>query len=228
MTLVRSLSCAAASIAILASVGVAQGASFTGFHLGVDLALNRIKGDTETYVRIVGPAQSYVTEDSRLEGAEYGIHAGYTHDFGGLLVGLEASYSANNADDQVQAPGVAAPGPGGVIVPPADSMTYEAQSDIDVVLRLGGRIGNSAAFFMLAGASWLDIDAQTTPPAESAGDTLFGYTLGAQVEVMLFDGVSGRVQYRYSFYDDSELLFPVNNYQVTMGPQGQSLGVGLS
>ena len=116
----------------------------------------------------VGAVIGFADDDfAGTEAFTYGLNIGYDFDLGGLVAGGTLEWQDSEED------GVG--------------------RDLSAVARLGGKVGENALIYGLAG--------YTNLSAEGTGIELDGYRVGAGVEVAFTDNVFANVEYRYSNYE---------------------------
>ncbi len=120
-----------------------------------------------------------------------GIYGGYNFATSGNLVfGFEGEYNWSHADGSDQIP---------VIEGPGDTL----ESDIESTAALRGRIGHAmdrTLIYGAAGIAWADLELSW--PGTTASETMTGWTIGGGVEHAFTDQWLGRIDYRYSSFDD--------------------------
>ena len=134
--------------------------------------------------------------DESIEGALYGVGAGFDFDLGGVVAGIEGEFSQSGAeqdfDESVDAP-------------------FTTRVDVGRDLYIGGRLGfRVAPTTLLYGKAGYTT---TRVEAELANDTdleqfdtrIDGWRFGAGLEQVFGRNMFGKVEYRYSNYGDIRL-----------------------
>ncbi|MCA1197199.1 porin family protein [Sphingomonas sp. R647] len=176
----RILSIAALAAATCATPAFAQDAdSFTGPSISVFSGMEQINTD--------GPDES---------GIIYGVTAGYDIDLGKGVVGIELEASESNTDYCESA-----------VVVASDSLCTSAGRDLYAGARAGIKIGGSSLAYVKGGYTNARVDADYVGGAAaptvnfSENEDLDGFRVGAGAEHRLASGVTVKVEYRYSNYE---------------------------
>lgn len=166
---------------------------YFGGHLGNVIAVDRWN-DVSSAFPFPKPLQAVFTGG----GLVGGLQAGYNHQIGSVLVGLEADASAADIDGTV----------GCAIA------FYACSTTIDALGTVTGRLGYATGDFLFygkAGGAWLHENLEMTPRAGFArrdvwqGEQLrWGWAVGAGAEYAFTPSVSARLEYNYlSFGHDT-------------------------
>ena len=143
--------------------------------------------------------------DESIEGALYGVGAGFDFDLGGFVAGIEGEFSEStgnqDSDEVINAP-----------------FAYRASvgRDLYIGARVGMRMGPATLIYVKGGYSTTKIDAaidDLDPDDEvdfstDADQTVDGYRIGAGIEhafggsLGFGSGAYAKLEYRYSNYDD--------------------------
>ena len=132
--------------------------------------------------------------DESIEGVGYGIGAGYDFDLGGLVAGVEAEYSDSSAKQEADET--------------LDGIPFTSRIATGRDIYVGGRIGFRAAPSTLIYAKGGYTNTSIEYAAKSSGDrfdldsNVDGWRLGAGVEQLLGPNLYGKVEYRYSNYNN--------------------------
>ena len=150
-----------APIAVPAPVVAAPvGNDWSGFYAGGQLGYGSFDGETL---------------DEAVDGATYGVHAGYQYDFGSLVLGAEVDYDATNIEDEAQS------------------------TEIDSIARAKLRVGYDAGSFMpyLTGGI---AEATVSDGTDAISDTgAFG---GLGVDYMFSDNIRVGAEVLQHNFDD--------------------------
>lgn len=175
----------------VAAPAFAQEASpFTGFRLEAIGGYDALKSGE----RDDGVDTSENEGDETIEGAVFGLGAGYDFDLGGVVAGIEGEYTESTGDQEADE------SLDGVNF----SSNVETGRDIYVGGRLGFRAGPSTLIYAKGGYTNTSIEAGF----ETAGDrfeldtNVDGWRVGAGVEQLLGRNAYGKLEYRYSNYNN--------------------------
>ena len=176
----------------LATPALAQEASpFTGFRLegigGYDVLKSGESDDD-------GVDTSDNNGDESIEGVGYGVGAGYDFDLGGVVAGVEAEYQESSGEQEGDET--------------LDGINFtssvETGRDLYVGARLGFRAAPSTLLYVKGGYTNTSIEANYA----TAGDrfeldtNVDGWRLGAGVEQLFGPNAYGKLEYRYSNYNN--------------------------
>jgi outer membrane immunogenic protein len=143
--------------------------------------------------------------DDGESGLVYGIGLGYDHPVGErLTVGLDLSADLSSVEECQT----------GVVLP-NDRACLDAGRDLAAALRLGYKVGDRGTVYALAGYTNARFRFDYTTPAgvrTRDGANLDGLRLGAGYQHAIGDKTYGKVEYRYSNYEND-----VSRHQVLLG-----------
>lgn len=179
--------------------------SWTGGYVGLQAGYgwSDVDRDTGTF------ANSYDAD-----GFVGGLHAGYNHQWGNFVLGVEGDieYSDMSGDDG---------GAGGTI----------DQVEINWMGSLRARAGfaiDRALIYGTGGVAFADIDQNNVSGVPvSFSDTYVGWTAGAGVEYAFTDNFTGRLEYRYTDFG-SETYTPAGLAAFTNDITNHAVRIGLS
>jgi outer membrane immunogenic protein len=168
--------------------------SWTGFYLGLDAGA--LWADVDG--RFVSPAGGF--DPSRNSTAVIGGHAGYQHQFGNIVAGVEAGYSSALSSGW----GSAGPGASCDVVAP-----FACQAQIQNILQVGGRLGWAQQNWLLYGTGgWARAEIETRIQNTSTGATFDsddarhnGWFAGVGFDYMVARGVSLGIEYVHYDFD---------------------------
>ncbi|MCR5871859.1 MULTISPECIES: outer membrane protein [unclassified Sphingomonas] len=176
----RILTIAALAAATCATPAFAQDAdSFTGPSISVFTGMEQVNTD--------GPDET---------GIIYGVTAGYDVDLGKAVVGIELEAAESNTDYCETAVLVA-----------SDSLCTKASRDLYAGARAGIKVGGSSLAYVKGGYTNARVDVDYVGGAAAPGadfsdhENLDGFRVGAGAEHRLASGVTVKVEYRYSDYE---------------------------
>lgn len=173
--------------AMLCAVAVpAFAADFTGPRIEARLGFDRFGGSVTS---------STATARDHRDGVAYGVGAGYdiaVPGYSSLIVGVEANVDLFSTS-------VCSPVNGN------DQACLKARRDIDLAVRIGGKIAASTLLYVKAGyanSRVRETYSDFTTPANnfSAGANGDGYRLGAGLEYAVTKQVYAKTEYRYTGY----------------------------
>lgn len=175
--------------------------AWTGFSLGVHAGIG--KTDTAYTTIPPTPASLITTVNQNDTGFIFGANAGYDHQFGDWIIGIEGDYTRLNLSSRFL-----------VTTGPFNNQYFIA--DVDWTASLRGRLGYAVSdytmFYAIAGVAWAEEEHGVVVPFACvndcrANDTHTGYIVGAGVEHMLTkDWVVGA---EYTYSDFGKQSFPV-------------------
>ena len=175
----------AAVLAASVSGAEAQESPWDGFYAGLQLGAVIGRGD----VSIPAYSSSFVTHPTSFAG---GLYAGYGFDFGsGFYAGLEADVNAVTAHKKHLSGGAT-----------GEVYHFKQNFDSSVRARFGMDMGGYMPY-LTGGLAIGRMQARyepTTGGTNWKNDTRVGWTVGAGVEMQLFERTSARIQYRYTDY----------------------------
>lgn len=129
------------------------------------------------------------------DGVLYGFTAGYDHNLGGVVVGVEGDISDSSTKESVRD-----------VFDEGDSVSLRTSRDLYVGARVGLPVARNVLVYAKAGYTnaRFKLKYNDTVTVYSAGDNLEGYRLGAGVEFSNDGGAFARLEYRYSDYGNYE------------------------
>ena len=159
---------------------VAPAFSWTGFNIGIQGGYNWANQD----VSLLG-----ATGSADVDGGLLGGFVGYNHELGNnWVVGLEADFEKNWADDTADLGGIA---------------TVDYGLDWQGSIR--GRVGYAFDRALVYGtAGWAYARGFAEVPGASEKETFNGYTVGVGVDYAFTDMMFGRIEYRYTDFGDKD------------------------
>lgn len=197
----------------------AQSASWSGFYIGANGGYGFSDGESSE-ITVFNPAGIALPTTSPLryglepEGGFGGGQVGYNHQFGALVVGVEADIQASDINDDSRTTFVN-PGDPNVISP----FDYNASIDIDWFGTVRGRLGyayDRTLLYLTGGYAYGEVsysalyDFPPPGPGQSFGTAKFsdrkdGYVLGAGVEHEFCENISLKVEYQYIDLGDHDV-----------------------
>lgn len=175
----------------LAAPAFAQSTSpFTGFRLEGLAGYDALKsGDRDDDGIDTGEDEG----DETINGAIFGVGAGYDFDFGGVVAGVEGEFTESTgeqeSDETIDAP-------------------FRSSIETGRDLYVGGRVGFQAApstlLYAKAGYTNLSLEGKFEEGSErfEFDTNADGYRLGAGVEQLFGPNAFGKLEYRYSNYNN--------------------------
>jgi len=206
-----------AALAFALSATTAMGSHFTGAYIGVDLGYGWGDANSQNFGAIGGPLTS-TQADAELDGFVGGGHIGHAWSIApNWILGVEGGFRFNGLEGD----------DGGSS---GDVNELSANWDASLQAQLGVLAGPNTMLYVTGGFAWLDADSNVTDPGEqeTVSETFGGWTLGGGLAFGLGPNCSGRIQYRYTDYDEEVLTFPVNIYDMAVGPTTHEVTVGVS
>lgn len=138
--------------------------------------------------------------DESIDGVAYGVGVGYDFDLGGVVAGVEAEYMGSSAEQEADE-----------VTPDGLGFTsrVEAGRDIYVGGRIGFQAGPSTLIYGKGGYTNTSIKAALESEDDSLDfDThVDGWRIGAGVEQLFGPNLYGKLEYRYSNYDNIEFNY---------------------
>jgi outer membrane immunogenic protein len=165
--------------AILASTG-----DWTGFYAGVSAGYGVSRA-----LHSGSP-----TDYSDLQGWIGGVQAGYNHDLGGVVLGIEGDLSLSAINE----------GP--------DTDHFGENDGIHGIATLRGRLGVTFESVLLYGTAGL---AAARIDEDGSSDTLTGWVAGAGAEIMVTDTVSLKAEYLYHNFGNTFLPGYGDDFDIT-------------
>jgi len=132
--------------------------------------------------------------DESIEGVSYGVGVGYDFDLGGLVAGVEAEFADSSGEQEADET--------------LDGIPFTSRIATGRDIYVGGRLGFRVAPTTLLYAKGGYTNTSIEFAAESAGDrfeldsNVDGWRLGAGVEQLFGPNLYGKVEYRYSNYNN--------------------------
>lgn len=132
--------------------------------------------------------------DESLEGAGFGVGAGYDFDLGGIVAGVEGEFSESTAEQESDET--------------IDGVNFTSGVEVGRDLYVGGRLGVRAGPRTLAYLKGGYTNTSVEANIEGDGDrfefdsNVDGYRLGVGLEHLFGPSMYGKVEYRYSNYNN--------------------------
>ena len=132
--------------------------------------------------------------DESIEGAVFGVGAGYDFDLGGFVAGIEGEYTDSTGKQESDET--------------INGINFNTRIETGRDIYVGGRIGFVAApttlVYAKAGYTNTSIEAATNGGGDSfeLDANVDGYRLGAGIEQLFGPNVFGKLEYRYSNYNN--------------------------
>jgi outer membrane immunogenic protein len=132
--------------------------------------------------------------DESLEGVNYGVGVGYDFDLGGLVAGVEAEYSDSSGEQDSDET--------------LDGINFTSSVETGRDIYVGGRLGFRAAprtlLYVKGGYTNTSIEAnyETASDRFEFDTNADGWRLGAGVEQLFGPNAYGKLEYRYSNYNN--------------------------
>lgn len=206
----------------MAPAPIFVGMNWSGFYVGGQVGWANAHNDAAVFVAgapVAGWAQGYSAN-----GFVGGLYAGWAHQSGSLVYGVELDANYNSVSKSVNSIGTLAFFPG-------DSVRVRAGFEGALVGKLGFAIGGSAMIYALAGGTLAQFDTRYNLPGtfgllQSNDDTRFGWTVGAGAAMKFAPNWSARIEYRYSnFGSENHVLgatpvsvrHEIDSHRVTVG-----------
>lgn len=170
---------------ILSGTAAAAAPNWEGPYAG--LQAGYVWGNLDQYV----PGYFGAEPEGDVDGFILGGFAGYNMNISNLVLGFEAGANWSDAEGDND------------INNNPEKLSTDQEWDASVVLKLGVPVNNYLVYG-LAGAAWTEVTSQYTG-APDASDTVYGWTVGAGVQTQFGNQLSGRMEYRYTDYDDANV-----------------------
>jgi outer membrane immunogenic protein len=163
-------------------------ASFRGFYAGAHLGWAFYRADRHDHDAFLG-TDDPATRSASDDGVAAGLQAGYNHQRGCMVLGLEADVTWVDLDTDFR------------------TTTGNVSSNIDWLGTVRGRAGvvvDSLLLYLTAGLAYAEIDTRwsTGAAAVSFSDTRWGWTVGAGVEWALASNISLKTEVLYITFED--------------------------
>lgn len=203
----------AGTVASPAFAQTADNTPFTGFRLEALLGYDMLKsGDDDDDGVDTGEDEG----DETIDGALFGVGAGYDFDLGGVVAGVEAEFSESSGKQETTE----------TIDIPINSRVETGRD-----LYIGGRVGfvasPNALVYVKGGYTNTSIEARyNDDDSELEFDTnADGWRLGAGIEYLFGSNAFAKLEYRYSNYnnldfsddEDFEVDIDLDRHQVVAG-----------
>jgi outer membrane immunogenic protein len=185
-----------------APVVVASPFSWTGFYIGGQL------GWAGSKLSVSGEAEAAFSGSQNLSSFLAGGFAGYDHQIGSMVVGIEADANARIGSKTGTAPFSWYSGP----------VTWKSESEWDASLRL--RIGwlatSQTLIYATGGVAWANYKFHLSDAEGLLSENKIrtGWTVGGGIQQVLTKNISLRAEYRYSDYGSKSGTF---NYDYGKG-----------
>ena len=218
----RKVALAALLAATITTPAFAQDTGFSGFRVEGLLGWDRLQsGEAEDD----GADTSDDDGDESIEGAVFGVGAGYDWDLGGAVAGIEGEWSESTGEQESDET--------------IDGINFTTGIETGRDLYVGGRIGFKVNPRTLIYAKGGYTNTSIESAVEDASDrfefdsNVDGFRLGAGAEMLFGPNMYGKVEYRYSNYDtidfdddfdfddieseDSEFDIDLDRHQIVAG-----------
>jgi outer membrane immunogenic protein len=132
--------------------------------------------------------------DESIEGVAFGVGAGYDFDLGGLVAGIEGEFTESTAEQEADET--------------IDGINFTSQVETGRDLYIGGRLGFKASprtlLYVKGGYTNTSIEAAFEDSADrfEFDTNVDGWRLGAGAEMLFGTNMYGKVEYRYSNYNN--------------------------
>lgn len=206
--------------------------NWSGFYLGGSLGGRWSDVDwTTLFPAPVGPTSPATYDSSSFRA---GIYGGVNFQLSPMIVaGIEADIGwADNESTRTGIPGLSVT---------SDRTTVRQNWDGSVVGRLGVLVTPATLLYAAGGASWIDVESNTTcsaaggfcgiPRNQTNETTRTGWTVGAGLETMLMGNWLARVEYRFADYgkiDNTFFAGTANAFTVSEDLVTHTAKVGLA
>jgi outer membrane immunogenic protein len=160
---------------------------WTGFYVGAQIGYAWGNSDTDF-------TGGFTTSSTDPDGVVGGVHIGYNAQFNQIVVGLEGDIEASSMSGDESS--------GGAF---GSTSSVDVNWQGSVRARLGYAMDNVLPY-ITGGVAFADVDvdsAITGFSSSSYSDTLTGWTVGAGVEYAFTQNITGRVEYRYTDFGDT-------------------------
>ena len=167
--------------------------NFTGFHVeaigGYDTLRSGERDD--------GTDTSTNEGDESIDGAVFGVGAGYDFNIGSLVIGVEGEFTESTGEQEATETVDGLP----------LTTSVEIGRDIYVGGRIGFQAGDSTLLYAKAGYTNTSIEAAADYDDErlELDTNVDGWRLGAGVEQRFGENLFGRLEYRYSNYNNLDV-----------------------
>lgn len=209
----------AGSIAALASPAMAQDTdTFTGPRVGVTAGYDAVQAGSS-----IDADNEPNNNDQSMDGIAYGVTAGYDFDLGGAVIGVEGEYSDSTAKTEFDNGDFEGFGFGSV----------DAGRDLYVGARVGAKVAPDVLLYAKGGYTNAKLNVLSNDgTTETDRDfKLDGWRAGAGVEYAINSNTYMNLEYRYSNYEDGEVVFPdgstSTDFNVDLDRHQVMAGVGM-
>ena len=188
--------------------------SWTGFYVGGQVGYGW--GKAQQPFNFPATANTFPIAQGAMNqsGVLGGLHAGYLHQFGSVVLGVEADIEASGVTGNDR-------GAGGVV----NGLKHRW----DASLRLRGGVAiDRVLVYATGGLAYLNASASDALFVQTVNTNFTGFTVGAGLEYAFTPNVSARVEYRYTDYGKTTARFTTGDYATRINPQIHAVRVGLS
>jgi outer membrane immunogenic protein len=166
---------------------IAAGYNWTGWYVGAHVGAGQQTSDSTVDIPALG-LTAFPLANGTGNGMLGGVQAGYNHQMGWAVVGIEGAFSWSDIHGQ-------APCFGGANNCTADNNWFGSVSG-----RFGGLVGDRFLAYVKGGAVWKDTDYTVVVPGTAVStisDTRLGYLFGLGGEYKFTQQWSGFTEYNY-------------------------------
>jgi outer membrane immunogenic protein len=166
--------------------------NWSGLYVGVQAGYQRGRDRTTEFDTATGLPSGFVQRYD-FNGAVGGLHVGYNHQFGRLVLGVEADFELSSADGAFTGPG----------------LLYSAEQNWQASLR--GRLGftpwDRVLVYGTAGVAFTELKYNWVAtgggfPSPDASISKTGWTLGAGGEFAISEHLTARIEYRHAEFGE--------------------------
>jgi outer membrane immunogenic protein len=163
---------------------------------------------TGFYIGVAGAAGAAVTELSGGgasldgiggEGIRGEINAGYDHDFGSFVAGIQVDAHYGNIQSELEL------GFGG----PSIDIDATADYGFDILARAGMKVNESTLAYVIGGYSWQNFEIEASAPGQGSEQIaewdVGGFSIGGGLETAVTSNVTVGFEYRYTQFEDADL-----------------------
>ena len=209
----------ASSVAAIATPAMAQDAdgTFTGPRVGITAGYDAVQAGSSV------DDDGNDNNDQSMDGIAYGVNLGYDYDLGGAVIGLEGEYSDSTAKTEFEDGDFEGFGFGRV----------DAGRDLYIGARVGAKVAPDALVYVKGGYTNAKLNVLSNDgTTETERDfKLDGWRAGAGVEYAINPRTYVNLEYRYSKYEDGEIVFPdgstTPDFEVDLDRHQIMAGVGM-
>ncbi|MBQ1203851.1 MAG: outer membrane beta-barrel protein, partial [Loktanella sp.] len=174
------------------SAAVQRGSDWGGFYIGGQLGYGRVTAPFLNGFIDADDAEDFVVYNGDFTGGTYGIHAGYMHDLGAIVLGGEIAYDLTTMKVTYQ--------------DGLDGVVLDGKSEVESILRLTARVGYDAGAFLpyiTGGVVRADISRDIA--GASATQRIDGDVYGAGIVYRLRDSILiGGEVLQHKFYETDQ------------------------